>query len=308
MKKLLLLSTTILSTYIILGQSLASSGSIWNYSMRSNSNPIVYVSQIQSYDTLYNGRNAIGFSILNPSTPFPCPGSVEGPFLSERNDSVFLYEANKWQLLVDYNAAPGDTHTILLDTWDANHINVAYEQVHLQVDSIQQLTLNNRLLKSVYIKRINIPFWPSYTFHDGWFTQIIGHEYDMVPIVNRGCAFSSYYTYDLRCLSDSLLGFQQFTTFACNAVVTGVSNHLTKSLKDIKLYPNPSNGQVNIETSHDIESIRVFDANGRLLVRLSGVEITSNRTLFQLPQDRGLYLVRIMTEDGAVFTEKVIRE
>lgn len=89
--------------------------------------------------------------------------------------------------------------------------------------------------------------------------------------------------------------------------VTG-ANSLKPKAKSLKLYPNPTKGIVNVQTDQAIESIRVFDINGRLLVRLSGVKITSKRTQFELPQEKGLYLVRIVTEDGQLFTEKIVKQ
>lgn len=88
--------------------------------------------------------------------------------------------------------------------------------------------------------------------------------------------------------------------------VTRAESRKSKA-KSLKLYPNPTNGLVNLQTDQAIESIRVFDVKGRLLVSLSGVEITSNITQFELPEENGLYFVQVRNEEGEVYTEKVVK-
>src|SRR5690606_25895867 len=71
----------------------------------------------------------------------------------------------------------------------------------------------------------------------------------------------------------------------------------------IKLYPNPTNGLLYIETSQEIQSYEVYNLIGQRL--LSG-NVNDNINLKDL--SKGTYIIRLTTQEGTVITEKVIKE
>ena len=68
-----------------------------------------------------------------------------------------------------------------------------------------------------------------------------------------------------------------------------------------KLHPNPTTSLVHIEGETATE-VQVFNPLGQL-VKI--VQNTNEISLEGLPQ--GVYLLRVTTEDGKVFSEKVIK-
>src|SRR5690606_10944502 len=69
----------------------------------------------------------------------------------------------------------------------------------------------------------------------------------------------------------------------------------------IKLYPNPTNGILYIETSQEIQSYEVYNLIGQRL--LSG-SFTGSIDMREV--SKGTYIIRLTTPNGEVFTEKVI--
>lgn len=73
----------------------------------------------------------------------------------------------------------------------------------------------------------------------------------------------------------------------------------------IKVYPNPSNGVINIESDFTIIKIELIDAFGRIVLKELINKIESINVA-QFPP--GLYYLRMETENGKFYTEKVVIE
>ena len=82
-------------------------------------------------------------------------------------------------------------------------------------------------------------------------------------------------------------------------------------LKEISLYPNPSNEQVTIgfgELAGEVAEIRVMDATGRIVKTISGSAIASSEMVQMNTTDLtvGVYLVAIHTNDKGVLTKRLM--
>ena len=74
--------------------------------------------------------------------------------------------------------------------------------------------------------------------------------------------------------------------------------------ESIQIYPNPTNDFVNIKAKGTINSIQLFDVQGRI-IKASTIKDTETR--FDISQyDSGIYFVKINTDKG-VKTEKLIK-
>ena len=82
--------------------------------------------------------------------------------------------------------------------------------------------------------------------------------------------------------------------------ITGLSE---VSRKDIQVFPNPSNGIIEIVSEKPIESISVYDIMGRMIVNKTNCSF--NNTL-DLTDHKGLVLLYIIFQDGHKTIEKVI--
>ena len=81
----------------------------------------------------------------------------------------------------------------------------------------------------------------------------------------------------------------------------GIKN-LEFSKKTIDVYPNPSNGNINIESEEEIKRISIYDLQGRLVKRKDG-----NQMQIELPQRSGMYLLKVELEHGRFVNRKVLR-
>jgi hypothetical protein len=86
------------------------------------------------------------------------------------------------------------------------------------------------------------------------------------------------------------------TSAAINVILVGVENVIEKDLK-LRIYPNPATSSLNIESNEAIESIKVFDLYGRII--LSVVEPNSNNAQFSvLELNPASYFLELKTQTG----------
>lgn len=83
----------------------------------------------------------------------------------------------------------------------------------------------------------------------------------------------------------------------------GVKDHEVD--KSVALYPNPTNGNVNINSNTTIRSIELFDVQGRILQTV--IEDNNAAQIDLSNKANGLYFIRITTEAG-VKVEKLIKK
>lgn len=73
----------------------------------------------------------------------------------------------------------------------------------------------------------------------------------------------------------------------------------------IRIYPQPSNGQVHVEAVSQIRSVTVMDVNGRILQNHNP---ESTETIVDLRGNAaGLYLIRVETESGSVIEKCLLQ-
>ncbi len=88
--------------------------------------------------------------------------------------------------------------------------------------------------------------------------------------------------------------------------VLGISD--TSSLESIKLFPNPTHGEITISnTQHiDIEAIKIYNFLGRLVLIAIPDNKTSKFNINLSNFNKGIYLMSIETNNGNIKTQKII--
>lgn len=89
------------------------------------------------------------------------------------------------------------------------------------------------------------------------------------------------------------------TTFA------ELSNPIFEFDNSVKIYPNPTNSIINIDSEFNIESIQLYDVQGRILETI--LESASSSKLDISSKSKGIYFLRIKTEKGSK-VEKIVKE
>ncbi|MCQ9635221.1 T9SS type A sorting domain-containing protein [Chryseobacterium sp. WG23] len=85
---------------------------------------------------------------------------------------------------------------------------------------------------------------------------------------------------------------------------TGVlaTSETSKTKSAISLYPNPTQGEINIKTDKKIKTTSIFDMSGKATHQTD----SSKTDISDLP--KGTYLMKIEFADGTSTTEKIIKQ
>ena len=72
---------------------------------------------------------------------------------------------------------------------------------------------------------------------------------------------------------------------------------------NFKIYPNPSNGSISIDSDHEFEKIRIFNIQGKELMTQEGLTKGKNIDLSRFKD--GSYIIQLETKNGIL--SKMIR-
>ncbi len=119
------------------------------------------------------------------------------------------------------------------------------------------------------------------------------------PTFTTVVACAGTYTYNAYVLNGSVTNYTGTINVTCATGILSVSDP-----ESLNIYPNPGNGHFVLATSGtDLQSIQVFDLNGRLVFNQS----LSGKTSIDLSDlEEGVYLVKINTGVGVLNRRVVI--
>jgi hypothetical protein len=82
----------------------------------------------------------------------------------------------------------------------------------------------------------------------------------------------------------------------------------TKEIVDLffKVYPNPASDFIKISSEQNIEKVQMINLSGQVVWEGSNIFLNSKINISDM--DKGLYIINLVTEDGKVLTEKMIKE
>lgn len=83
------------------------------------------------------------------------------------------------------------------------------------------------------------------------------------------------------------------------------TNDITNNIVGISVYPNPSNGIVNINSQTAIQKIEVYNIIGELIFEKQFADIKNDFQFDMLAFSNGIYMVKVRA-DNKTFTEKII--
>ncbi|MFH2143677.1 MAG: T9SS type A sorting domain-containing protein [Bacteroidota bacterium] len=207
--------------------------------------------------------------------------------MKSENNRVFLFDSvtNSFQLIYDFNASQGDTISVFCPT--ANQDTT----IKIIVDSLTYLNLNGYNLIIQYVSQ---PVFQEF-YITGMIIENIGWTGYMFPIhswvdpPNGG---------SLRCYEDSLIGLLKCCSYDCDYINS--VDYLTQDF-DIKVFPNPTSGLINIETENII-SIEIIDIDGIIVYDGKETEIDIANL------NNGVYLLKIATNEGVKMGKVVLNK
>ena len=118
-----------------------------------------------------------------------------------------------------------------------------------------------------------------------------------------------FYFYD--CFEQSIedFSFVENDSVVFGDFVISGSNNLSSNLEEqIKIYPNPTSDLLFIDSDElEIELLRLFDMNGRLIVQ---EKLNAKKYRFNIPEElsKGMYFIELVLKDNtATQTRKIIK-
>jgi uncharacterized repeat protein (TIGR01451 family) len=95
-------------------------------------------------------------------------------------------------------------------------------------------------------------------------------------------------------------------TNVANTAFEVLSTNTFETNTDFEIYPNPSEGKLNLKSNTPIESITIFDLQGRMLISETTLEDLMMHQLDISQFNEGVYFIQIETSKG-LLTQKLIK-
>ena len=103
----------------------------------------------------------------------------------------------------------------------------------------------------------------------------------------------------------SVDGSEEFSTKTINFCVEDLTENAIETTTAMSIFPNPTNGMLNVTSNEEIDSIEIFNSIGNTVVSSKVVGNSSAIDMSNLPN--GMYFVRVSTSNG-IETVKVVLE
>ncbi len=241
--------------------------------------------------------NSIDYGIINRTRVYSTGDfhELEDLYLryDSENDQVYRYTDSTEYLLYNFSAKIGDT-IIVKAISGMGEIS----SCHLLVDSIRIEVFSDSIQRRVqYCTETQ-----NYQFNfAGRIIEGIGSEVFLFPvdglICDAGCAD------ELRCFKDSKVEITN-PFIGCDELVT--NSRLVVSLQsELKVYPNPAQDLINIESKNPISTVTILDLKGSVISKKS-VDAGLKTSLEIQSLDSGIYLIQVSFEKGHVETRKLL--
>lgn len=261
-----------------------------------------------SGDTILSGKPAKIFS----KTMYGDSGFLnyqQQRYAYQSGDTIFSYKDGAFAIMYNFSLMPGDTffskvyvsgglsHVFVIDS--VGQIEISGQALRFQkVRLIPPNTPNhqNKICKNTIIEKIgmvngtlNLPPSPLiYTWPDHFFMD----ETFLFGIDFPGWHFCNY-------SNDSLSGYYSEgigVDITCHTLVTSSLPDVLDASSEVRLYPNPANGNVFIE-NFEPEQVQLFDQRGAL-VRQAYTAPAAHFSVAGLPS--GCYIVKMSNQDRVV--------
>ena len=270
-------------------------------------------------DSVINGQTWQVFTVTGLSELRTGPGpndiiqdtNVVFPdvMLSTRNDSVFYMDAqNAVHPLYDFNAGVGDKWRFAYPTTTLG----CYAMPEATVTSIGYDTINGLGYKYWEITNPMDTFiiqnQKFYMCASGYClpTKIYQHIgtnwhselFTPSPNICNGNSITLAY-HQLRCFSNGSINVN-FTQKACDYwSLISVDEY---ALAQTKIYPNPTEKAITIQSEKPIELVEIYSLQGQKLGETTFTE------RIELPEAAGVYLLSIHFNNGFISTQKVVKQ
>ncbi len=281
-QKLLTLGLLALFGLSLNGQSFISPNNQWNVKLSFFMSITTEIYIIEG-DSIHNSINYKKIWMTNDST---LTNLMYQGLVREENNVVYYVPPNGTEgILYDFNLEVGDT------TYVKNMFSGDQEQqlIVYDIDTVEYFGVERKR----------------------WLIDNQWLEYWVEGIGSLNGPLHTMYYYWIACPEWSLLCFHENNTLLyikpgeneCFQTLVGIEDKLMS--ENFKIIPNPvSQGQpIEIQTSHAIKSVSIFNISGVLIKHV--FPVSNQKIIFETTQMKpGLYLIKIETNSGQVKVSK----
>lgn len=316
LKFVLILLSIFNSSYFLISQNyepLIETNKRWNMTRHLFDNQTyTYTARIKKIDTLINGEiyQKVVSDTIHPLTPEQAKGFlgyIREDFTTKKvyytildtNVLPFYFEEDEERLLYDFSLELGDTIEVM-NTYECPPIEEGFVSLKVvEIDSIQ--LLDNSKRKRWHLQGLNngeIVRW----------IEGIGSEFGLYM---SSCPYTAmhWYTYSLLCYyEDDTQLYQEEGENTCSFFWTSNIEEYAQNNSLFKAYPNPNQGEfeVKLKEAKEIKNIEVFGADGKRLTFKSTNSNSSSATIQIKDPTKGVYWIKVTTQNGDYHTTKFV--
>jgi hypothetical protein len=226
-------------------------------------------------------------------------------YVQTKNDTVYYLDNGQKLMLYDFSAGVGDSWEFAYNDTasgcpDSNLATVKAVGFDTVSGTALPYQIVEDVMDTIYLSSPRYQVSSAFSLGGMIYNRIGKFNFGSLYPVANPCngIIIDYFFYTFRCYHDDDISVN-FTAHDCK---TGIGLNEVKQHLSVKIYPNPSNGFVFIDTESSIANVEVYNVSGQKL-RSYQTEKT-----IELPQPAGLYFLHITFENGGVRVEKVVRE
>ncbi len=294
----LVVSIFFLNHHEVNAQKFGDGDPVWHYGATSFWGNFVFPVELSiAKDTIFNqksckilksGKN--GYPSRLPYKQMICQDSSKVTFWCKYK--------NDFQVLYDFGAKMGTEW----DVWyDRNFDPPYYDSVHVVVDSVYTITINN---KNLIVQQVTYSAGPnSWNVEIGTHTiiELIGDVNSMFPLVPL--VYDIDYIDSLRCFENNSIGLHQLVAdVGCDYTDVGVDE--VQNNDAITLFPNPTNGKITLK-GLDPKATHTYVINTLNGQQVAASSIKSERIHIS-DLKSGVYFVSISKNGVPIACEKLV--
>lgn len=230
-------------------------------------------------------------------------------YVFSKNDSVFNFHHGGFNLLYNFDVSIGDTVELYLgsntNVYLLNNAEPEYlKTIHI-VTTVDSVEYNQTKFK--YVSYSSVESFNTKPVLNGVIVKGIGSmNYLTGKLVSP---IEVNYYGPLRCFNTTHLSYKNLQEGAvCDTIITSANQINSFENKKVVVYPNPSEQSVYIKVFNDrLECIYVYDTLGKICYFESQIHSDSNAYNIS-DLDPGMYVLRITTKSGEVFTKSILKK
>lgn len=211
-----------------------------------------------------------------------------GPSLiKQKGDTVFVRNGltnHTWQILYNFNAKVGEG-------WVTHWLKISYDFMFF-VDSVKYVNIQGRTLKRLVSST------------GDYATERIGGQWGFLLAKNGPFSDGDMF-HKFLCYSDDQIGTLEFSELPCE--FTGSVGVMESEGREraVRVFPNPTNEEVTVETDLLPAQLLLFDGRGSLIWQR---DITGSTHLNIRDLATGMYLLQVKENNGITTSFRLLKD